>query len=153
MYVNIYCFTLNNVLYTSLCTPYLAEVLSVRIGFGGVRATHLCSFSCCPIMHLCVLSSSLWCPLRFPHTNDVYLKLFVGELLSYLRYLCLFAYSGVVFYYLSSLSVLCTQYCQFRWIANFLLLLLGCSLTFNYLNISKTLDKRRSITYSHGSIW
>ena len=89
------------------------------------------------------------CDVRY----DVYLKLFVGERLSYLRYLYLFAYSGVVFYCLSSLSVLCTQYCQFRWIANFLLLPLRCSLTFNYLNISKTLDKRRSITYSHGSIW
>ena len=29
------------------------------------------SFLCCPIMCLYVLSSVLWCPLRFPHKNNV----------------------------------------------------------------------------------
>jgi hypothetical protein len=36
--------------------------------------------------------------LRFPHASDVfllYLRLFVGGLMSYLRYLCLLANSGV----------------------------------------------------------
>ena len=49
------------------------------------------------IMCLYVLISVLWCPLRFPHKYDVrlYLQLFVEELMSYVRYLCLFAYLGL----------------------------------------------------------
>ena len=39
--------------------------------FDGVCVAHLLSFLCCPIMCLYVLSSVLWCPLRFPHKNDV----------------------------------------------------------------------------------
>ena len=54
---------------------------------------------CCPIMLLYALSSMLSCPLRCPHKNyvriDFYLQLLVGEVMSYLRYLCLFAYSAV----------------------------------------------------------
>ena len=50
-------------------------------------------------MCLYVLSSVLWCPLRFPHKNYVLfvfnLQLFVEGIMSYLRYLCLFAHSGV----------------------------------------------------------
>jgi hypothetical protein len=44
-----------------------------------------------------VSSSVLWCPLRFPHKNDarLYFLLFVGVVMSYLRYLCLLTYSGV----------------------------------------------------------
>ena len=57
-------------------------------------------FVCCHIMCLYVLSSVLWCSLRFPSKNDfrlirLYLQLFVGGRISYLRYLYLFAYSGV----------------------------------------------------------
>ena len=49
-------------------------------------------------MCLKVLSSVLICPLRFPHNNmfvGLYLQLFVGGIMSYLRYLCLFVYSSV----------------------------------------------------------
>ena len=72
-----------------------------------------------PIICLYVLDSVLLCPLQFPHKNDVlfvftssclqkgscliyvisvclvrlYLQLFVGGLMSYLRYLCLFGSS------------------------------------------------------------
>ena len=42
-------------------------------------------------------SSVLWCPLQFPHWRQcsvrLYLPLFVGGLVSYLRYLCLFGSS------------------------------------------------------------
>ena len=55
----------------------------------------------------------------------LYLRLFVGGLMSYLRYLCLFAHSGVqhilrcVFLFcLFSSCVLCMQYCQFLWISH-----------------------------------
>ena len=50
------------------------------------------SFLCCSIMHLSVLSSVLWCPLRFRIKRcsvRPYLLLFVGGLMSHLRYLCL----------------------------------------------------------------
>ena len=53
----------------------------------------------------------------------VYLQLFVGWLMSYLRYLCLFANSGVqhilccVFGWF--VFVLCTLCCQFLWIVHF----------------------------------
>ena len=47
------------------------------------------------IMCLYSLSSVLWCSLRC--SVHLYLQLFVGGLISYLRYLCLFAYSGVFF--------------------------------------------------------
>ena len=36
----------------------------------------------------------LWCPLRYQHKNKVRF-VFTSSCLSYLRYLCLFAYSGV----------------------------------------------------------
>jgi hypothetical protein len=63
--------------------------------------------------------------LRFPHKNDdLYLQLFVGGFVSYLRCLCLVAYCGVqhivccVFGLFSS-CVLYTLCCQFLWIVNF----------------------------------
>ena len=77
----------------------LTEHLISPPNFGGVRVAHLFSFLRCHIMCLYVLSSMLWCPLWSPHKNDVrsflYLQLFVGGLVVYLRYLCLFTYSGV----------------------------------------------------------
>ena len=45
-----------------------------------------------------VLNSVLWCPLRFSHkicSYRLYHQLFVGELMFYLRYLCLISHSGV----------------------------------------------------------
>jgi hypothetical protein len=84
---------------------------------------------CCPIMYLYVLSSVLWCPLRFLHKNDVRFvftsSCFAWCLMSYLRDLCLLAYSGVCFLLL--VFVLCLMWpvlpvsldCPFR-----------CSLTF-----------------------
>ena len=64
----------------------------------GARGPHLFSFLCCSIMCLYVLSSMLWCSLRFPHKKRcsvrLYPPVFLGRM-SYLRYLCLFAYSGV----------------------------------------------------------
>ena len=51
------------------------------------------------LCYLCFMGSILWCQLRFPHGNNVpvrlCLQLFVGGRMSCLRYLCLFAYGGV----------------------------------------------------------
>jgi hypothetical protein len=49
-----------------LCNQYLLP-LKLRI--------RLPLFLCCPSKCLYVLSSVLWCPLRFPHKNDVRLSL------------------------------------------------------------------------------
>ena len=92
------------------------------------------SFLCCPIMSLYVPSSVLWCPLWFPYKKPcsirLYLQLFVGGLMSYLRYLCLLAHSGVqyILCYVLVLFffVLC---CQCLWIVYFRVPLLY-SLTF-----------------------
>jgi hypothetical protein len=48
----------------------------------------------CPIMCLYVLSSVLWCPLRFPHKTDVRFVL-AGVFMPYLCFFCLLVYSGV----------------------------------------------------------
>jgi predicted membrane protein len=89
-------------------------------------------------LSLYVLNSVLWCPLRFPLKNYVrlvfYLQLFVGGIMSYLRYLCLFTYSGVQILccvFVLFVFVLCTLCFQCLWIVHFLLHL-WYSLTFIY---------------------
>jgi hypothetical protein len=66
--------------------------------FGGVGVAHL-FFYVILLACLYVLSSVLWCPLRFPHKKRCsvrhYLHLFVWGRMSSLRYLCLFVYGGV----------------------------------------------------------
>jgi hypothetical protein len=67
-------------------------------------------------------SKGKWCPLRC--SVRLYLQLFLGELISYLRYLCLFPYSGVQcilcwVFFLSFLSPPCVLCCQFLWIVHF----------------------------------
>ena len=66
----------------------------------------------------------LWCSLRFPHKNDVLnLQLFVGWLMSYLRYLCLLAHSSVQHIlccvFALFVFVSCIPCCQFFWIVYF----------------------------------
>ena len=96
------------------------------------------------IMRLYVLSSVLWCPLRFPHGGNVRITLFVFAWVSWcciclsIMVLYLFEYHGVVFVWVSwcciclsimvsdtccvvfwvvfVLSALC---CQFLWIVLF----------------------------------
>ena len=113
--------------------------------FGGVLVALHFSFLC----HY-VLSYVLWCPLPFPHRNDVrfgfvssclcegscliyvicvclciMLQLFVGGLMSYIRYVCLSVYNGIqhILCYVFALFfvVLCTVCCQFIWIVHFIL--------------------------------
>ena len=58
-----------------------------------------------------------WCSIR------LYLQLFVGGLLSYLHYLCLFVYIGVqhimCYVFVLFVFVLFILYCQFLWIVHF----------------------------------
>ena len=86
-------------------TEFTSELL------GRVCVPHLFSFLCCPITCPSVVSSVLWCPIRFPQQQQnlclyltlfvvscliylicvcLYLTLFVVGLMSYLPYLCLF---------------------------------------------------------------
>jgi hypothetical protein len=46
------------------CLPFVSTWIHLLVA-------HCFSFLCCPIMHLYVLSSVLWYPLRFPHGKDV----------------------------------------------------------------------------------
>ena len=80
------------------------------------------------------------CLLRFfTHKNDVWFvftSLFIGELMSNLRYLCLFAHSGVQHilycsFFLLFFFVLCTLWSMFLWIVHFWLSL-QYSLAFIY---------------------
>ena len=79
-------------------TAYLSQAPEFTPVFWWARVAHLYGFLCCAIMCLYVMSSLLWCPLRFPHKNDVWFVfasscLFVC--LNYLRCLCLSACDGV----------------------------------------------------------
>ena len=79
--------------------------------------------------------------VKISASKRLYLQLFVEGLMSYLRYLRLFTYSGaqnncVVFFF-----VLCTQCCQFLWMVNFTLPLLY-SLTFISLKYIIKKDKQ-----------
>ena len=76
-------------------------------------------------------SSVLWCPLRFPHENNVRFVftssclqrgghvLFILVMLACLWYVVPNTYSVVFLFCLSSSCVLCTQCCQFLWIVHF----------------------------------
>jgi len=63
--------------------------------------------------------------LCFCNMLSFYLQLFVGGLMSYLHYLCLFVYSGVQYICALFFLVLCTLCCQFLWIVHFCLLPFG----------------------------
>ena len=71
------------------------------------------------------------------------IRLFVGGLMSYLRYLCLFACSV---FFSSFFSILCTLWWQFHWIVHFWLPLLY-SLTF-ILN-QRHLTRSTNLYYPH----
>ena len=83
-------------------------------------------FLLCPMMCLHVLNSVLWNLLRFRHKKQcsvrLYLQLFVGGLMSFLRLLCLLTHSGIKHIlcclYVLFFFVLCTIYCHVLWIVH-----------------------------------
>ena len=78
------------------CIPFASTWVHPHRSFGWICGARLVSFLRCPIMFLYVLSSVLWCPLRYPDKNGSSLPPFIYKaLVSYLRNMCLFAYSGV----------------------------------------------------------
>jgi len=102
----------------------LREHLSSSPVFWWVRVANIFNFLCCLILCLNVLNSLLWCPLRFPHKNDVRFVLTPvvcrrAHVLFTLFCVCLrivvFNAYYVVFFILFFV-VLCTLCCQFLWI-------------------------------------
>ena len=69
--------------YKKQSTATVCEHLGSSPGF---RVAHLSSALCCPIMCLYVLSSVLWCPLRFPSLPPVVCRM--AHILSTLFVLC-----------------------------------------------------------------
>ena len=82
-----------------LCSMSCAQCCLCHSSSPPVLHTGSSCSSFCPIKCLYVHSSVVWFQLRFPHKNDVrfgfYPQLFVGVLISYLCYMCLFVNSGV----------------------------------------------------------
>ena len=70
-----------------------------------------------------VVSYRMYTVLNKTMFSRIYLQLFVGGLMFYLRYLCLFAYSGVQHIlscvFVLFVFVLCILCCQFLWIVHF----------------------------------
>jgi hypothetical protein len=72
------------------------------------------------VVLLCVFTFVLWSPYK----NDIFTSNFVvGGFMSYLYYLCLFAFSSaqhiLCFVFALIFVVLCTLCCQFLWIVHF----------------------------------
>jgi hypothetical protein len=115
------------------CLPFASTWVHPRFFAGSVLLIFLV-FVCCTIMCLYVRSSVLWYPFWFPHKYDVrfvlYLQLFVGGRMSYLRYLCLFPHTGgqhilrcvfvVFFFILLSVSLNCPLWLPLRYFLTFI---------------------------------
>jgi hypothetical protein len=54
-------------------TIVYTNVTALNLILNEVRVAQLFSLLSCPIKCLFVVSSVLWCPLRFPHKNNVWL--------------------------------------------------------------------------------
>ena len=92
--------------------------------FGWVRVAHLFSFClCCPVMGFYVLSSVLWCPLRFPHKTMLCSSLHPDICWRAHVLFMLFVCSGVqrILRCVFSLffEVWCALCCQYLWIVHF----------------------------------
>ena len=77
---------------------------------------------------LCIVVSNTYCVVFlfvFLYSVHLYLQMFVGPPMSYLRYLCLFVYNGIqdmlccVFVLFFFVLVLCTICCQYLWNVHF----------------------------------
>ena len=102
-----------------------------------VRVAHLFSFLWCPIMCLYVMSSVLWCSLRFRQKNEVrfvFTSSCLYVLFTWFVFVCgvqhiLCCVFDLFFF------VLCALCCRFLWIVHFWLLPLQYSLTFNFFQL------------------
>ena len=99
------------------CLPFASTwVHPLPQDLGGVRAAYLFRFLCCVVRYDNRIKR---CSVR------LYLQLFVGGCMSYLRYLCLLAHSGVQHIwccvFVLFFFVLCGLCCQFLWIVLFLI--------------------------------
>ena len=80
-------------IHTIQLNPSRARDLTPGVLVGYVLLIFLVCL-CCHSMWLYILSSVLWCPLRFPHKNDARYVL-TSSCLSYLPYLCFLVHNVV----------------------------------------------------------
>ena len=91
----------------------------------GSELLTLYFFVCCPIMCLYVLSSLLWCPLRFPHKTmfDPYLPPFVCRwihvLFTLYVFTCVLWYPTYIVLCFLFVFLLCAICCRFIRIVHF----------------------------------
>jgi len=89
----------------------------------------------------------------------IYLQLFVGGLMSYLSYMCLFAHSGVQHIlccvFVLFVFTLCTLCCQFLWIVYFLIAPVGILYSLFKSDCYSTLCVANTYRYScfYKKIW
>jgi hypothetical protein len=145
-----------HVLSSVLWCPFMCLHVLSSVLWCPIMCLHvLSSVLWCPIMCLHVLSSVLWCPLRFPHKNDVRF-VFVEGLMSYLRYLCLLAHSGVQHIlfcvFVAFFFVLYTYVASFSGLS-FFGLPLQHSLTFIYLYMAWSWQSDNRTFYLYEFLW
>ena len=100
-------------------TTFLKLLTSPPVLVGPVLFI-LFSFLSCPIVCLYVLSSVLWCPLRYPHKNYVRF-VFTSSCLIHVICVCLCIVVSNTYCVVSLLCLsfaFCAQCCQFLWIVN-----------------------------------
>jgi hypothetical protein len=94
-------------------TVYLRNTPGVLLE-AEFTVANLFSYLCCPIKLLYILSSMLWCPLRFPHKDNVWFVfpsscLEKGSCLIYIICVCLHIVVSntycVVFFFILSISL------------------------------------------------
>ena len=108
--------------FSSFCVPCVSSFYRLSINLVGSVLLIFLVFLCCPIMYLYILSSVLWCQLRFPNRNDVQFVFTFSclEESSCLIYvICICLRKVVLLFCLSSSFFLCARCCQFLWIVHF----------------------------------
>ena len=104
--------------------------------FGGVSVAHLFNFLCCPIMCLYVLSSVLWCPLRFPPKT-----MFNSSVKT-------MAYSSKAYDFLSDFDL-----CSCCFIIIFICIVLSTTLLFMYFGRLLTVSDSQLVIFNFFLIW
>ena len=111
---------------TVFCNLFICLRTDLHIHYS-VHTLFLVVFLRCPITCHYVLSSVLWCPLRFPHINDVRFVIvsscFLGArvLFALVLFVCVqWCPTHIVYVFVLFFFILCTLCCQILWICFFI---------------------------------